>query len=196
MKMPFITAIALLLVAAPAIGQAQQQENAFPIKVQRDSYPRPEYKFPNAKVGMDYRDSTPDFPKPVEAPEGAPNVLLVLLDDVGFGCSSTFGGMVRTPTADRLAKTGLRFNNFHTTALCSPTRATLLTGRNHHSCATGIIQELAVGYPGYSGLMPKSCGTVARILAAQRLRDRILGQESQRPGQSNQCSRPIRQLAH
>ena len=80
------------------------------------------------------------------------------------GCTSTFGGMVRTPTADRLAKTGLRFNNFHTTALCSPTRATLLTGRNHHSCATGIIQELAVGYPGYSGLMPKSCGTVARIL--------------------------------
>ena len=162
--MPFITAIALLLLAAPAIGQAQQQENAFPLKVQRDSYPRPEYKYPNAKVGMDYRDSTPDFPKPVEAPEGAPNVLLVLLDDVGFGCSSTFGGMVRTPTADRLAKTGLRFNNFHTTALCSPTRATLLTGRNHHSCATGIIQELAVGYPGYSGLMPKSCGTVARIL--------------------------------
>jgi arylsulfatase len=138
--------------------------NPFPVKVERDTYPRPEFNYPNAKIGRSYTDSKPDFPKPVTAPKDAPNVLLVLLDDVGFGCSSTFGGLVEMPTADRLARAGLKYNNFHTTALCSPTRAALLTGRNHHSCATGIIQELATGYPGYSGLMPKSCGTVARML--------------------------------
>ena len=150
------------LNASPSTAKAVNP--AFPVTVDETSYPRPDYDFPNAKIGKSYRDSTPDFPQPVKAPEGAPNVLLVLLDDVGFGVTSTFGGMVRTPTADELAAEGLRFNNFHTTALCSPTRATLLTGRNHHSVATGIIQELAIGYPGYSGVIPKSAGTIAEIL--------------------------------
>ena len=93
-----------------------------------------------------------------------PNVLLILTDDVGFGASSTFGGPVPTPTFDRLARNGLRYNQFHTTALCSPTRAALITGRNHHSCATGVIMELGTGFPGYNTLMPKSCGTFAEVL--------------------------------
>ncbi len=90
--------------------------------------------------------------------------MLILTDDVGFGASSTFGGPIPTPSMDRLAKEGLRYTQFHTTALCSPTRAALLTGRNHHSNATGVIIELATGFPGYNSLMPKSNGTFAEIL--------------------------------
>ncbi|HWV13198.1 MAG TPA: sulfatase-like hydrolase/transferase, partial [Sphingobium sp.] len=85
------------------------------------------------KIGQTYADSTPAFPKPVTAPAGAPNVLLILTDDVGFGAASTFGGPIPTPNLDRLAARGLVYNRFHTTAMCSPTRASLLTGRNHHA---------------------------------------------------------------
>jgi len=116
------------------------------------------------KIERTAKESTPDFPKGIEAPKGAPNILLILTDDVGYGASSTFGGPIQTPTLDRLAKDGLRFNTFCTTALCSPTRAALITGRNHHSDATGVIMELGTGYPGYNSLMPKSCGTIAEIL--------------------------------
>jgi arylsulfatase len=109
-------------------------------------------------------DSTPFFPAPVTPPAGAPNVLLVLLDDVGFGASSAFGGLVNTPTLNGLVKSGLRYTYFHTTALCSPTRAALLTGRNHHSAHSGAITEQATGYPGYDSLMWKDTATVAEIL--------------------------------
>lgn len=110
------------------------------------------------------KGSVPDFPEEGTAPKGAPNVLLILTDDVGFGASSTFGGPVPTATMDRLARSGLRYTQFHTTALCSPTRAALLSGRNHHSAATGVIMELGTGYPGYNSLMPKSVGTFAEVL--------------------------------
>src|SRR5262245_38629324 len=96
----------------------------------QETLPRPEEPF-GGKIGRTAKDSTPDFPKAVEAPKGAPNVLLILTDDVGFGASSTFGGPIPTPTYDKLAKAGLRYNMFHTTALCSPSRAALITGRNH-----------------------------------------------------------------
>jgi arylsulfatase len=125
--------------------------------------PRPEQPF-KGHVGRTAKDSRPDFPREVQAPKGAPNVLLILTDDVGFGASSTFGGPVPTPTMDRLAQAGLRYTQFHTTALCSPTRAALLSGRNHHSAATGVIMELGTGYPGYHSLMPKSAGTFAEVL--------------------------------
>ena len=125
--------------------------------------PRPEQPF-GGHIGLTIKDSTKDFPKEVQAPKGAPNILLIMTDDVGFGASSTFGGPIPTATMDRLAKAGLRFNNFHTTALCSPTRAALLAGRNHHSDATGVIMELGTGFPGYNSLMPKSCGTFAEVL--------------------------------
>lgn len=108
--------------------------------------------------------SKPDFPKPSQAPEGAPNVLVILLDDVGFGQTSTFGGPVETPTLEKLAQNGLRYNRFHTTALCSPTRAALLAGRNHHSVATGVIIEMGTGYPGYTGSIPKSTALVPKML--------------------------------
>jgi len=116
------------------------------------------------KIGITYKESTPDFPAPIKAPEQAPNVLLVLLDDVGFGQASTFGGPVDTPNLTHLAEKGLRYNQFHTTALCSPTRAALLTGRNHHSVGTGVVAELASGFPGYTTILPKSAATVAEVL--------------------------------
>jgi arylsulfatase A-like enzyme len=100
----------------------------------------------------------------VTPPTDAPNILLILTDDAGFGTSSTFGGPITTPTMDRIAQQGLRFNNFHTTALCSPTRAALITGRNHHSAQTGVIMEFATGYPGYNSVMSKENGTVAQVL--------------------------------
>lgn len=97
---------------------------------------------------------------------GSPNVLLVLIDDEGFGASSTFGGPIPTPVLDQLAKEGLRYNNFHTTSLCSPTRAALITGRNHDSVGFGMVAEVASGFPGYDAIIPKSKQTVARILQA------------------------------
>lgn len=125
--------------------------------------PNPEPAF-NGKIGRTIADSVKDFPKEVKAPKDAPNILLILTDDVGFGASSTFGGPIPTDTMDRLAANGLRYNNFHTTALCSPTRSALLSGRNHHSAATGVIMEAGTGFPGYNTLMPKSAGTFAEIL--------------------------------
>ena len=123
--------------------------------------PDPEFK---GKIGETYKDSTPDYPKPIKPPEGSPNVLLILLDDVGFGMCSTFGGPVPTPNLDKLAAGGLVYNRFHTTALCSPTRAALLTGRNHHTAGTGVIIEMGTGYPGYTGIIPESCALVPEIL--------------------------------
>ena len=104
------------------------------------------------------------FPAIPTAPEGAPNILLVLTDDVGFGAASAFGGLVPTPNLERLARDGLRYNRFHTTAMCSPTRAALLTGRNHHAVGTGTLTDFALGAPGYDAMIPRSAATIARLL--------------------------------
>src|SRR5262249_57434775 len=106
----------------------------------------------------------PVFPHPGKAPAGAPNILLVLLDDVGFGATSTFGGPCQTPTLAKLAEKGLKYNHFHTTALCSPTRAALITGRNHHSVHTACIMEAGTGFPGHDTVMQKDTATVAEVL--------------------------------
>jgi arylsulfatase A-like enzyme len=116
------------------------------------------------RIGSTYADSAADDISLPTAPAGAPNVLLILLDDVGFGQTSTFGGPAQTPTLQRLADEGLRFNRFHTTALCSPSRAALLSGRNHHSVHTGVITEMATGFPGYDGQWPKQAASIAEIL--------------------------------
>ena len=145
--------LSISLVAFSAIG-ARAQEVVLP---------KPEPPF-QGKIGRTVKDSTPDFPKSVEAPEGAPNILLIMTDDVGFGASSTFGGPIQTPNFQRIADSGLRYNMFHTTALCSPTRAALITGRNHHTNASGVITEFATGYPGYNSLVPKSSGSVGEVL--------------------------------
>jgi len=115
-------------------------------------------------IKENYKDSKADFPLTRQAPEAAPNVILILLDDVGFGASSTFGGPIPTPTADKLAQEGLRYTQWHTTALCSPTRASLITGKNHHEAGFGVISEVATGFPGYDAIMPDNSATIGTIL--------------------------------
>lgn len=118
----------------------------------------------NGLVDSNAVSSKSDFPVEVSAPKGAPNVIIILTDDVGFGASSTFGGPISTPTFDKLAASGLRYNQFHTTALCSPTRAALISGRNHHNVASGNITEFATGFDGYNSLVPKSAASIGEIL--------------------------------
>ena len=109
--------------------------------------------------------STPYWPARVVPPQGAPNVLLIITDDSGYGVPSTFGGVIPMPTLDRIARDGLRYTNFHSTALCSPTRAALITGRNHHSVGYGVIAEQATGYPGYDSVITRDKATIGRILS-------------------------------
>ena len=115
---------------------------------------------------VDARDPGTAFPQiePLRPPRGAPNVLICMLDDVGFGASSAFGGPCQVPMAERLAQNGLKYTRFHTTALCSPTRAALLTGRNHHSVGMGGVTDMATSAPGYTSVRPKSKATIAEIL--------------------------------
>ena len=123
--------------------------------------PEPVYK---GKIGKTLDQTTEWYPEKKQAPKGAPNVIWLLLDDVGFGASSTFGGLISTPTFDSLASQGLRYTNFHTTGICAPSRAALLTGRNHHSVHMGSFTFTPAGTPGYDGRIPFETGTVAEIL--------------------------------
>jgi len=125
--------------------------------------PRPQPPFQGV-ANRTLAGSKPDYPRPVQAPQGAPNILLILIDDAGFGNPSTFGGPVQTPTLDRLARDGLLYNRFHVTALCSPTRAALLSGRNHHAVGFGSIAEAHSGWPGYNAMWPRSAASIAEIL--------------------------------
>ncbi|KKG07767.1 arylsulfatase [Methanosarcina sp. 2.H.A.1B.4] len=134
-------------------------------EVQRSILPMPD--MPHAGLTTyDARDPDTRFPpiKPLRPPKEAPNVLIILLDDVGFGASSAFGGPANTPTAERLANTGLKYNRFHTTALCAPTRASLLTGRNHHSVGMGSITEASTPAPGYNAMRPNNKAPLPEIL--------------------------------
>jgi Sulfatase len=106
-------------------------------------------------INLDAQTSTPYWQPQVVPPKGAPNILLILTDDVGFAAPSTFGGVIPTPTLDRIANMGVRYTQFHTTSLCSPTRAALITGRNHHSAGFGLISEAATGFPGYNSVITK-----------------------------------------
>ena len=140
-----------------------QQPAAAAAKLDRTVLPIPEPDIPHSTV-LDARNAKPPARFQVKAPDGAPNVLIVLIDDMGFGMSSAFGGPIHMPTAERLAAAGLRYNHFHTTALCSPTRAALLTGRNHHMCNMGSITETATSFPGQTGQRPNSVAPLAQML--------------------------------
>ncbi len=133
--------------------------------VRREVLPIPDPQWVGVTT-YDAKDPDTKFPpiNPVRPPAGAPNVLVILLDDVGFGASSAFGGPCNTPTFERLAADGLKYTRFHTTALCSPTRAALLSGRNHHSVGMGGITEIATSAPGYSSLRPRNKAPLAEIL--------------------------------
>ncbi len=158
--------------------------------------PRPDFHF-SGEVGRTYLDSDPaQFPKPVQAPTGAPNILLILIDDCGFGQYSTFGGGIPSPTMDRLAAEGLRYNCFHTTALCSPTRASLITGRNHHSAAFAGITEMATGYDGYTCILPRSCGTVGEVLRQNGYMTAWIGKNHNTPTWETSAAGPFDRWAN
>ena len=163
------TGVAMLLfvlAASPAMAQSV--------------LPRPVEPF-TGKIGTSYADSTAAFPAPVSAPAGAPNVVLIMTDDVGFGAASTFGGPIPTPNLDQLAEQGLRYNRFYTTAMCSPTRASLLTGRNHHAVGNGIVANLSTGFPGYNNLLPKSAATIAEVLRQNGYNTAMFGKHHNAP---------------
>src|SRR5690606_31954227 len=125
--------------------------------------PKPQGSF-TGRISEGIESSRPAWPNPVTAPKDAPNVVVILTDDVAFGASSTFSGPIPTPSLENLADQGLRFNQFHSTAMCSPTRAALLTGRNHHAVGTGALTNYASGFPGYTSIIPRSAATVAEVL--------------------------------
>ena len=160
-----------LLILVGCSDSSEQQVTSAPVQsstsvsgeLDRTILPIPDPVFPKI-TELDARKATAPPPFSVKAPEGAPNVVIVLIDDIGFGAADGFGGAIRTPTLDRLAADGLRFNQFHTTALCSPTRMAILTGRNHHSANAGSVMEVATGFQGNRGQRPLSVATVTEML--------------------------------
>ena len=166
--------VALTLIALTA-AQASAQA------LDRSTLPIPDPSYP-AITQLDARNATPPPRFEVKAPDRAPNVLLILIDDMGFGQPSTFGGPVNMPTLDRLAKGGLRYNEFHVTALCSPTRAALLTGRNHHMVNTGAVMDVATAFPGNTGVRPNSIAPLAEILRYNGYSTAAFGKWHQTPG--------------
>lgn len=154
-------ALGLFMLMCPRDSAGQQPSDAD--ELDRTSLPVAEPQWP-ASSEMDFRKVKMPPRFKVEAPAGAPNVLLIMIDDLGFGATQTFGGPLATPTLDRLAKGGLRYNNFHTTALCTPTRAALKSGRNHHTSNMGTIVEAATGFPGSTGEIPNRVAPVTEML--------------------------------
>lgn len=146
-----MAAVALTLISIPLVMPAQ------------DNLPKADPPF-TGKTDIDVRKSVPAWPTEPAAPKGAPNIVLILIDDIGFGATSTFGGAAATPNYDRLAKTGLRYNEFHVNAICSPTRAALLSGRNAHQMGFGNTADQASGYPGYNSLWPRKSASIAEVL--------------------------------
>ena len=132
-------------------------------------------------INLSAKDSKPYWPPTVVPPKGAPNVLLIMTDDAGYGVSSTFGGVIPTPALDRIAQTGLRYTQFHSTALCSPTRAALITGRNHHSVGFGVITEQSTGYPGYDSVIGPDNATIGKILKENGYATSWFGKEHNTP---------------
>ncbi|CAJ0887930.1 arylsulfatase [freshwater sediment metagenome] len=179
----FLALVSLLMAATPA---GAQQINGVPgspsatVTLKGDQLPAPPFKF-GGKIERNAAQSKPYWPPRVEPPKGAPNVLLIMTDDSGFGVPSTFGGVIPTPSLDRIAQNGLRYTNFNSTALCSPTRAALITGRNHHSVGFGVVAEQATGYPGYDSVIPDTKATIGRILKENGYRTSWFGKDHNTP---------------
>ena len=160
---------AVMLAVAPSAQAEQIETTGTPgspdatTTISGKQLPPPAPKF-GGVIKDDALSSTPWWPPRVVPPKGAPNVLLIMTDDAGFGVPSTFGGVIPTPTMDSIAASGLRYNRMFSTSLCSPTRAALITGRNHHSVGFGVIAEQATGFPGYDSIIGVDNATIGRIL--------------------------------
>ncbi len=158
-----IAAFVVPITVGAGRGPAKPGAPAFAESLRSEALPPPPPEFAGV-IKNTVKESKPWWPSKVVPPAGAPNVLLIMTDDVGFGAPSTFGGVIPTPTLDRVANAGLRYTRIHTTALCSPTRAALITGRNHHSVGFGVISEMSTGYPGYDSLIGRDAATIGRVL--------------------------------
>ena len=145
------------------------------------------------EIGLDVKDSTPYWPPRVVPPKGAPNILLIMTDDQGYGVSSTFGGVIPTPALDRVAKAGLRYTHFHSTSLCSPSRAALLTGRNHHSVGFGVLAEQSTGYPGYDCIIGRDDASIGEILKENGYATSWFGKNHNTPDYEQSLSGPFDQ---
>jgi arylsulfatase len=183
--LPVIITFSLLLLLA--IGPAAALETTgvpgspgATTTIDGKQLPAPPQKF-EGKIERTTEGSKPYWPPRVAPPKGAPNVLLIITDDAGFGVPGTFGGVIPTPALDRIANNGLRYTQFHSTALCSPTRAALITGRNHHSVGFGVIGEQATGYPGYDSFITKDKATIGRILKDNGYRTAWFGKNHNTP---------------
>jgi len=144
-------------------------------------------------ITLDAKSSKPAWPPTVVPPKGAPNVLLIMTDDQGYGVSGTFGGVIPTPAMDRVAKAGLRYTQFHSTALCSPSRAAIITGRNHHSVGFGVIAEQATGYPGYDSIIGVDNGTIGEILKQNGYSTSWFGKNHNTPDYQYSAAGPFNQ---
>jgi arylsulfatase A-like enzyme len=166
----FPATVALVVLAA-----CQQKESA------ESSKADPRLAGFKGKIAKTYAESVEDWPERVKAPAGAPNVMVILLDDVGFSQLGCFGGVIETPNLDKLASNGLRYTNFHTTALCSPSRAALMAGRNHHSVGLGSHALVAMGFPGYNGIIPPQAASGAKMLQRNGFTNYALGKWDHTP---------------
>ena len=173
-----ISATALPVGAQQITGEPGSPSATTTIK--GDQLPAPPFKF-DGKIERNAAQSKAYWPPRIEPPKGAPNVLLIMTDNSGFGVPSTFGGVIPTPALDKIAKEGLRYTNFNSTALCSPTRAALITGRNHHSVGFGVISEQATGFPGYNSIIPDNKATIGRILKDNGYRTSWFGKDHNTP---------------
>src|SRR5512143_2539269 len=158
---------AVMLAAMPVMGQQITGTPGSPsatMTIDGKQLPPSPPQF-GGVIKEDAKDSKPWWPPTVVPPKSAPNVLLIMTDDSGYGVPSTFGGVIPTPALDRIAKNGLRYTQFHSTALCSPTRAAIITGRNHHAVGFGVISEMSTGYPGYDSIIGPENATIGRVLS-------------------------------
>src|SRR5262252_4671854 len=157
---------AVALTRGPSVAQQLTGTPGAPNAIQTIDgryLPNPLSPF-GGEINPNALQSKPYWPPRVVPPQGASNVLLIMTDDTGFGAASTFGGVIPTPALERIAKMGLRYTNMNSTALCSPSRAALITGRNHHTCGFGVVSEQATGFPGYNSILGRDCTTIGTIL--------------------------------
>ena len=190
-----ISVFLALVAAVPATAQVVTGDLGSPsatTTIDGQQLPPPPPKF-GGVIKESAKDSKPWWPPRVVPPKGAPNVLLIMTDDQGYGVSGTFGGVIPTPALDRIAKAGLRYTQFHSTALCSPTRAALITGRNHHAVGFGVISELSTGYPGYDSIIGPENATIGRILGGNGYATSWFGKNHNTPGFQYSLSGPFDQ---
>ena len=171
----FVVTIACLASVLLISSCVQIERTAGP---EGSGYAQPEF---GGKIARSYADSEEWWPPETLPPEGAPNVIIFLLDDTGFAQIGSFGGLIETPSIDALAENGLRYNNFHTTALCSPSRATLMAGRNPHAIGLGSHALTAMGFPGYNAIVPPTAKSVANYLQEEGYVNYALGKWDHTP---------------